>query len=241
MDTAVLIAAGAAGAATSAALVVIAIRRLTKRRHDYEAARDVVKAIVTSLTRRFEQNELTVKQLIQDLESLRVSRSDERQRERVEQRLIDRLTEHIEAALANDKRLIQTMLKLREKIKEIGDQQAAFRTDLERLKQVERPVPAIMSAPFAVNESVVSRLTATETKVLAILGTEGSKSAPEIGRAIEKSREHTTRLMKLLYEQGYVERESNRIPYRYTLNEKIRELVPKVARGKTAEVTGQRG
>jgi DNA-binding MarR family transcriptional regulator len=54
------------------------------------------------------------------------------------------------------------------------------------------------------------------------LGDEGAKTAPEIGKHLKKSREHTSRLMKKLYIEGYVDRESNRSPFRYKLNETLR-------------------
>src|SRR2546428_9220625 len=42
--------------------------------------------------------------------------------------------------------------------------------------------------------------TQTELQVITMLAEQGSKSAPEIGRTVGRSREHTARLLKKLYE-----------------------------------------
>ena len=74
-------------------------------------------------------------------------------------------------------------------------------------------------------ENAVAALTQTESQVLEILRREGPKAAPELGHRMRKSREHMARLMKKLYLDGYVDRESNRAPFRYKLNEKVGSML----------------
>ncbi len=69
--------------------------------------------------------------------------------------------------------------------------------------------------------------TPTELQVLTLLATEGPKSAPEIGRIIGRSREHTARLMKKLFQEGYIRRDQTRIPFRYSLTERVRQTFKK--------------
>jgi DNA-binding MarR family transcriptional regulator len=69
--------------------------------------------------------------------------------------------------------------------------------------------------------------TQTELQVITMLAEQGSKSAHEIGRAIGRSREHTARLLKRLYEDGYVKRDQGRIPFRYSLVERVRASLKK--------------
>ncbi len=52
--------------------------------------------------------------------------------------------------------------------------------------------------------------------ILALLA-DGPKTSREIEKAIGRSREHTARLMKRLYDAGYVKRDESAKPYRYTL------------------------
>jgi len=69
--------------------------------------------------------------------------------------------------------------------------------------------------------------TPTELQVLTLLANGGPKSAPEIGQVVGRSREHTARLMKKLYEEGYIRRDQTRIPFRYSLVERVKQTFKK--------------
>jgi DNA-binding MarR family transcriptional regulator len=73
----------------------------------------------------------------------------------------------------------------------------------------------------------LAQLTETELLVLEFLSTEGEKTAPEIKDKVKLSREHTARLMKKLYEKGYLERSSNKIPFTYRLKEEMQRFLNK--------------
>jgi hypothetical protein len=101
------------------------------------------------------------------------------------------------------------------------------------------PVSVVISPSGQVG-SIRSLTTPTELSVLTLLGEQGAKSAPEIGRFVGRSREHTARLMKRLLDEGYVLRDQSRIPYRYTLSERVRQGMVKkqvstIQTGKSSE------
>src|SRR5207245_11170922 len=82
-----------------------------------------------------------------------------------------------------------------------------FRINVEEAalsRRVLAPVPELGTLP--------SITTPTELQVLTILANEGPKSAHEIGRVVGGTREHTARLMKKLYEEGYIRRDQTTIP-----------------------------
>ena len=74
-------------------------------------------------------------------------------------------------------------------------------------------------------ERALAPLTPTELKVLEILSTEGDKTVREIRSRIGLTREHTGRLMKSLYDKGYVERRTDRIPYVYRIKKEMEEML----------------
>lgn len=80
---------------------------------------------------------------------------------------------------------------------------------------------------FVERNKALTSLTATELKVLEILAEEGEKTVPEIKERIGLTREHTARLMKSLYERGYVERRDDKIPYVYRLAKEMEEIIKK--------------
>lgn len=64
------------------------------------------------------------------------------------------------------------------------------------------------------------------TASLAVLSTlkDGEKSASEVSRIIRRTREHTSRLLKAMLDQGLVSRSASR-PYVYRLTERGREAL----------------
>ena len=70
-------------------------------------------------------------------------------------------------------------------------------------------------------------LNETELAVLELLSTRGKGSTPEIKENIGLSREHTARLLKKLYEEGYLERSSGKVPFTYQLKDEMRKILKK--------------
>jgi len=79
-------------------------------------------------------------------------------------------------------------------------------------------------------DKALAALTDTEITVLEMLSKEGAKTAPEIKERVSLSREHTARLMKKLYEEGYLEREVDKIPFKYSIKKEMENLMQKVER-----------
>jgi chromosome segregation ATPase len=107
-----------------------------------------------------------------------------------------------------------------------------------KVLDVEEQVQKFTAMPEA-GESVIQirrdkamgPLTDTEIAVLEMLSAEGPKTAPEIKERVHLSREHTARLMKKLYEGGYLERETNKIPFRYSVKKEMEKLLKKPESG----------
>lgn len=76
-------------------------------------------------------------------------------------------------------------------------------------------------------DKAMASLTDTEVAVLEFLSAEGPKTAPEIKEKVGLSREHTARLMKKLYEEGYLERETGKLPFKYSVKKEMEKLLKK--------------
>jgi uncharacterized protein YoxC len=123
------------------------------------------------------------------------------------------------------------------KVREIETSQAALKT---KISGIEEQLQKLSTAPAAGSElamptpvmpikrdKAIASLTETEVAVLEFLVAEGSKTAPEIKEKVQLSREHTARLMKKLYEEGYVERETGKLPFRYSVKKEMEKLLRK--------------
>lgn len=92
----------------------------------------------------------------------------------------------------------------------------------KKMKGVTPPLEG--AGPMFREEDVsIARLTPTEMTVLKVLHLSGPKTAPEIREVIGKTREHAARLMKKLYREGYVVRNTDVMPFSYSLSERIKK------------------
>jgi DNA-binding CsgD family transcriptional regulator len=193
--------------------VVIARWALVGFKQSKQALREAasfVSVIVSALSPRIEGLEAGVNQLRGAMNKERNQFIDARDALNNLQSKYEELHSVIQALLSNDKRLIKELEEL-------------------RMSQpvVPTPSPALISPiseasrPAITNDPVIDRLTPTERQTLEILS-QGALPAPELGRRLNKSREHMARLMKKLYMEGYVDRDSDRSPFRYRLNDKLR-------------------
>lgn len=68
-------------------------------------------------------------------------------------------------------------------------------------------------------------LNATELSVLNLLDREGELSGPRIREAMGRTREHTARLLKKLYDAGFIDRSVGQMPYRYKIRKELTDLL----------------
>jgi DNA-binding CsgD family transcriptional regulator len=85
-------------------------------------------------------------------------------------------------------------------------------------------IPVMPPNPFG-RENALGPLTNTELQILKLLANEGGKTSSDIKEKIKLTREHTARLMKKLYTQGYVERRTEKMPYIYQLKKEMEGLL----------------
>ena len=173
----------------------------------------IINVIVDALTVRMKHSESITHKLRLDMESI------SRHYEGLEGTQADlrtsqlQLFNQVQEILANDKKLILELEQLKTK----------FSATQQRAAASAEPLPKRENLGAAITDGdILAATTPTEHEVLEILRVEGPKGAPELGKRLNKSREHTSRLMKKLYMEGYVDRESNHAPFRYKLNDSLR-------------------
>jgi len=115
-----------------------------------------------------------------------------------------------------DKKVVYTIISTNKRI----DQVKVANEELnKRVESLEDRYQRTLQKPELEKEpeqrTTLVSLTTTESQILQILLTEGGKTAPEIEKKIGKTREHTSRLMKKLWQEGYVERDTHTIPFTY--------------------------
>jgi hypothetical protein len=188
-----------------------AIRAFQQSKQAVTESASLISVIVDALSSRIQRSESVMVQLRSDVEAT-TRRSDTLAGEQVSLRASHQETlHHLQEILSNDTKLILEFEQLKSKLNAIQQSPAT-----DALPKRENLAALVSDGDF------LASLTPTEHVTLEILRDEGAKTAPEIGKRLKKSREHTSRLMKKLYMEGYVDRESNHAPFRYKLNETLR-------------------
>ncbi|MCZ2808196.1 MAG: MarR family transcriptional regulator [Candidatus Bathyarchaeota archaeon] len=204
-------------------------RRIRTLRQEYERARGVVEDIVVGVDSQFRRQKDRVLFVAQKVEAESLeNKKVVKKIEEYEGRLTD-LTKVMGDVPQIEKKVsgqLEEMKSEVEGIKEAQDKVMQKLVEIEKIKQ-ETYVPEakIESAIPIKREKALEPLTETELMVLETIGKEGEKTAPEIREKIGLTREHTARLMKKLYKDGYLERDTHKMPYVYRLKEEMQKIL----------------
>ena len=204
-------------------LCLVAIIGLKTVRSFHQSKQAVVESaslltvIVDALTSRIQRSESGLTTLRSELTAA-ARRGDMLETEQAQiHATYERTMQQLQEALSKDKKLFTELEQLKAKLSEIPQRQAP---------QPVNGLPRRENFRTLLCEGdMLAALTPTERDTLELLRVEGSKGAPELSKRLKKSREHTSRLMKKLYMEGYVNRESNHTPFRYKLNEEVRSAL----------------
>jgi hypothetical protein len=181
---------------------------------EYEDSKGIIRNITSGFTRQ-------VKRMESDLDRL--------ERETLQAKYM--ASEAISAKQGDSE---ATLARL-EKVKELSDRVDgieesidAMKKDLSKLASQPRVIVSqgAVDAPIPVQgEDILQTLTDTELEVLKMIVDFGEGTVPEIKEQIQKTREHTARLLKKLYDKGFIDRNTNSMPYRYSIRKEIRDLI----------------
>jgi predicted transcriptional regulator/uncharacterized protein YukE len=204
-------------------------------RTSYGEAKQMLSAMVCSLSKRIEQNEVLTKELSEQLQILSANQAclSVEEHHSDEQRLLG----FMEDWMGNMKRVIEKVDGLQKNLKSVEQNVQEVRIHVDQLDDEQRRAGTSVTPVGVVTEHTLAKLSPTEKGVLDLL-VGGAKGAPEIAQLMTKSREHTGRLMKSLFEQGFLEREANRQPYEYRLNYKVREAIQRTTHNVATEPVG---
>lgn|GEM_PF-951679 len=135
----------------------------------------------------------------------------------------------LETALGAQTTMVRSLSRINQKILDLVGGQERMQSHVRKLGEGYRELlpeaekPVIPATPLVSREVTTAQLTHTEMVILQTLASSGAKTASEIREVIGKTREHSARLMKKLYVEGYIERDTSSLPYGYKLSEKIRK------------------
>ena len=232
-------------------------RQVSRAHREYVKARDFVEDIVLSFSRELQRESTKFDSIVSKVQesystaevSYRKVETLERKVEPLENQL-GRLNQSYQtmsqSIISNlnqntqDKTTILSGLAgLETKLKDIEVTQETLRSKMTGFEEQIQKLSVAPSAqqvktdvvlpPVPIKrDKALAALTQTEIAVLEMLSQEGAKTAPEIKERVHLSREHTARLMKKLYEEGYLEREAGKIPFHYSIKKEMEAFLQRV-------------
>jgi CRP-like cAMP-binding protein len=189
---------------------------------------DIAKVFFDSFSNRLSVFETNLKDLSVEIERLKVSGDQSKLSDLV---LLERLqkTERLVGESLNwIKQVADTILRATPTTSTINIPVEGAADHSKSGLQTSVNEPLLRTDPSIVQPGSLNSITTpTELQVLTLLANEGPKSAPEIGKFVGRSREHSARLMKKLFDEGYVRRDQSRIPFRYSTVERVKQSFTK--------------
>ena len=188
-------------------------KRIKQAQAEYEGSKDLVRSITRGFVSQVERISRSIAGMQRDASDARHMSGE----------ALDASREAIGAA---EESRGETK-RLAERIDDTDKSVSSMRKEIQRLaERPAAPMQARVEAPIPVEgDAVLENLTDTELEVLALIEELGEGTVPEIRERIGKTREHTARLLKKLYERGFIDRNTSGMPYRYHVRKEIRELI----------------
>jgi len=202
------------GSAIVSSVIMFASAWTLKRRvEEYRDARTVVKAVITTYNGRLAHQEEGRKTMSMELDRLRV--------------LYEKLQERQDGFEEMWKKAGIVTSDLGQALRDASMSMRSLTESLRAIQESSSTV-GLAKGPTTTLETSLDRsheVTSTEIRALQILATEGPKTSPQLYERVGRSREHFARLMKRLYERGYVDRDRSKLPFLYKINGNVLDKV----------------
>lgn len=207
-------------------------RQLRRAQREYEKAREAVEDIVMSFNRQFRSEGEKLEALAYKIEASGSKTSGILEIAQDTGKRMDSVQTKLEAEAGSMVKVTTRLEELEKRTRDLATSQESVSARLGDVEQRSRQLPLVPEAGLEAviplrRDKTLSQLTNTELSVLEMLATEGPKTAPEIKERVRLSREHTARLMKKLYEEGYLERETGKLPFKYCVKKEMEKILKK--------------
>ena len=200
--------------AVTLAASFIYYQRIKLAHEEYESSKDVIRSITVGFTQQ-------IKKIANSIRNIEIDASEARA-------IASEAIKVSQETMETVKETSGERQRIAEKIEDTEKALAEMKEEMQKLSRRPVAVPARVdvSAPIPLKQdAVLDQLTPTELDVLTLIEEMGEGSVPQIRERIQKTREHTARLLKKLYDRGFIDRNTSGMPYRYHIRKEIRELI----------------
>jgi hypothetical protein len=200
-------------------------KKIVYVKKEYDSAKNLVSGIVFTFEKRLEEQKDKIKMVLYDIENLQSSSDKKNEQNNYLELKINNLIKNFTSVYTINEKIINNLLLIKKNINElkITDEKLykkidSFKINKDLLQKSLVNLPTNQKTPLI-------KLNNTETKIINILLSEGAKTAPEIMKRIGNTREHTSRLMKKLWQEGFIERDTYVIPFIYRPTKELEKRI----------------
>ncbi|MCX6655242.1 MAG: MarR family transcriptional regulator [Candidatus Bathyarchaeota archaeon] len=194
---------------------IIFYRKIQEATSEYEGAKESVRNITFGFTRQ-------VNRLQQDIVK---TENEVTQAKVVASEALRNSGEAKEAILKG----LEAVKSLQNRVDSTESEVESIRKEMQKLALAPKQRVVVrqdVMGPIPVQQgNILSQITETELTALKKIAELGEGTVPEIKNHIGTTREHTARMLKKLYESGFVDRSTNAMPYRYSIRKEIRDII----------------
>jgi len=206
----------------TSATTVLYYRRIKGAKLEYEEAKDAVGDVVVSFNKQLHRHGEQLEKTSYRVEGL--SAKNEKIVVKIEEleKQTDDLASKVAGASDMQGWLIKDIEDIKTKLNDIKKSQEEIEKQIS-----ETPEVKIETAIPIKREHALAPLTETELSVLEFIAEGDEKTAPEIKELTKLTREHSARLVKKLYEEGYLERNTEETPFKYRVKNEMLKILKK--------------
>ncbi|MFQ6055803.1 MAG: MarR family transcriptional regulator [Methanosarcinales archaeon] len=200
--------------------ILMHYKKIRETYEEYSKAKTVLSDVIYSFNSELKEQEGKIEEISQRIEEFSFRDKGSKEIKEINQKIEDVMSSLNELFKVKEN-LAGEIRTLNERVDEVFSKYEEHNKkilELEKLsyKSVSEISGAKIESVIPIKrDRAIGRLTDTELKILELLMTEREWTAKEIRDKINLTREHTARLMKSLYMRGYIERSTERVPYRY--------------------------
>jgi chromosome segregation ATPase len=207
-------------------------RTLRRAQKEYEEAREVVGDIVLSFNNQLQHEAEKLETIAYKVEAISSKVDGASKDVGVVQQHVQGMELKLDLAQQDKDKMLARLEEFNKTVEEVVTSQSTVATKIsswdEQVKKLAVASEPNVQAVIPIRrDRALAPLTETELSVLETLASEGPKTAPEIKGRVKLSREHTARLMKKLYEGGYLDRDTGKIPFKYNVKKEMGALLKK--------------
>lgn len=216
----------------SAGLIILSIiftllfyNKLRSATREYEISKDLVKAVTMTAKISIDNQKKQIEKIEYELENIQSQIEQNRGSLENNQEQIKIVLESIISVLKMNQKISENIIRLNKRTNNLTMPRQNLSKQIHIVNEEIKEITENNSQQNSNFQTQQFNLTLTEQNIIQVLLDEGPKTAPQIQKNIGKTREHTSRLLKKLWQEGYIDRETNSIPYKYRPSNELRSRI----------------